>query len=159
MKLRFEKIEEKDIPKLTHCMTLAFDDDSQKHLGIAKGGPEGYNNGDFFRKWLFAYEESYGYKALLEEEIVGGIIIWVLPKGNNSLGTIFINPKYQDRGIGQKFWQFVETSYPDTKSWTLGTPSWAIKNHHFYENKCGFNKIREETSDLDEISFIYQKTF
>ena len=159
MKLRFDEIRMEDIPELTICMTLAFDDDSQKHLGVPKGGPEGYDNGDFFRKWLFSYKESYGYKVTLDEEIIGGIIVWDMPHGRNSLGTIFIKPKYQNRGIGKKSWQFIEDSYPGVKSWTLGTPSWAIKNHHFYEKTCGFKKIREEVEEEDQISFIYQKAF
>ena len=45
-------------------MTRAFDDDSQKHLGIEKGGPPGYDDGEFYRKWLFGYEQSIGYKTI-----------------------------------------------------------------------------------------------
>jgi hypothetical protein len=70
--LTFEEITEEDIPELGTVMTRAFDDDAQKHLGIEKGGPEGYDNGDFFRKWLFPYQESVGYKILQEGKVVGG---------------------------------------------------------------------------------------
>lgn len=54
--LNFEKARESDILKLTDVMTRTFDDDSQRHLGKPKGGPPGYNNGDFFRTWLLPYE-------------------------------------------------------------------------------------------------------
>ncbi|MFX0060811.1 MAG: GNAT family N-acetyltransferase [Candidatus Hermodarchaeota archaeon] len=158
MDLKYVKATEDDIPELTKVMTRAFDDDSQKHLGKAKGGPPGYDNGDFFRKWLFSYDESIGYKILAEGKVIGGFIVWIFDHGKNSLGTIFIDPDYQDQGIGTQAMQFIFDSYADTKSWTLGTPSWAKKNHHFYE-KNGFKKIREEkVDDLDEgVSFIYQK--
>ena len=43
--LSFEQIAEADVPELTGVMTRAFDDDSQKHLGIEKGGPPGYDDG------------------------------------------------------------------------------------------------------------------
>lgn len=148
----FEEIIESDLPALTDVMTRAFDDDAQKHLGIEKGGPDGYDNGDFFRKWLFGYTESMGYKVLLQGKIVGAVIVWVYENGNNCLGNIFIDPRYQDQGLGTLTWEFVEKNYPDTLSWTLGTPCWAKKNHHFYENKCGFTKIKEEGD-----SFIYRK--
>jgi GNAT superfamily N-acetyltransferase len=157
MDLKYAKITEKDIPDLTQVMTRAFDDDTQKHLGAKKGGPEGYDNGEFFRKWLFPYDESEGYKILLDGQIVGGFIVWVLEDRKNSLGTIFVDPAYQDKGVGTRAWEFIEMTYPDASSWTLGTPSYSTKNHHFYE-KCGFIKVREEEApEHSGTSFIYQK--
>jgi hypothetical protein len=50
----------------------------------------------------------------------------------------------------------VEEHYPETTSWTLHTPGWASKNHHFYE-KCGFRKIREEQQPDGMILWVYQK--
>ena len=126
--------------------------------GLEKGGPEGYDNGEFFRKWLFSYDESDGYKVLLEGQIVGGTIVWIFRRGRYQLGTIFVDPAHQDQGIGTRLWNFIEETYPEAVSWTLGTPSYATKNHHFYE-KCGFQKIKEE--DAPEhvgSSFVYRKT-
>jgi N-acetylglutamate synthase-like GNAT family acetyltransferase len=131
---------ERDIEGLTTIMTRAFDDDAQKHLGKARGGPEGYDNGDFFRKWLFSYKESEGFKIIHQEQVVGGIIVWNLPGGHNILGTIFIDPDFQDQGLGTATWQAIEAKYPQAKNWRLGTPDWATKNHHFYQ-KCGFRKV------------------
>jgi len=157
MDLSFETITEADVPELTRVMTRAFDDDAQRHLGEEKGGPPGYDDGGFFREWLFPYEESKGYKVLLDGRIVGGLIVWILEGGDNILGTIFVDPDYQDQGIGTRSWEFVEAAYPDTKSWKLGTPSYATKNHHFYE-KCGFTKVNEEPEEgYDWTSYIYRK--
>ncbi len=150
--LTFEEIGEADLSVLTDVMTRAFDDDSQKHLGRERGGPPGYDNGDFFRQWLFGYEESVGYKVLLEGKIVGAMIVWVFDHGNNRLGNIFVDPQCQDMGVGAQAWQFVERTYLDTQSWVLETPCWAKKNHHFYEEKCGFTKVKEEGD-----SFVYRK--
>jgi len=157
LELRFQTMEEIDIPALTPVMKRAFDDDAQKHLGKKSGGPPGYDNGDFFRTWLLPYQESVGYKVISGEIVIGGIIVWILPKGNNILGTIFVDPEYQDLGVGWNTWQFIEETYPDAKSWRLGTPVWATKNHHFYQ-KCGFERV-----DLDplippeEDSVIFRK--
>ena len=132
--------------------TRAFDDDSRKHLGQEHGGPDGYDNGDFFRKWLFGYKESIGYKIMAEAKIIGAFIVWIMPDHQNYLGTIFVDPAYQDCGVGARAWQFIEATYPDALSWMLETPAFARKNHYFYEKKCGFTKV-EERDD----SFIYRK--
>lgn len=138
--LKFELLSEADLPRITPVMKRAFDDDARKHLGKDSGGPPGYDNGDFFRTWLFPYQESVGYKVVSGVEIIGGIIVWILPGGDNILGTIFIDPDFQDQGIGWRTWQFIEETYPQTRSWRLGTPAWATKNHHFYR-KCGFLEV------------------
>jgi hypothetical protein len=150
--LNFEIITEADIPKLTKVMTRSFDNDAQKHLNQEKGGPPGYDNGEFFQKWVIQDKRSTGYKIISNEQIVGGFLVWILESGENILGNIFIDPDYQDQGIGTRTWEFIETSYPNSNSWTLETPKWALKNHYFYEQKCGFRKINAR-----EDSFIYKK--
>ena len=158
MDLVFEEIVEGDIDELTHVMTRAFDDDARKHLGTEKGGPPGYDDGEFFRKWLFPYKESRGYKIILEGRIIGGVIAWIYSHGRNVLGTIFVDPDYQDRGVGTRAWEFIEVEFPDTRSWQLGTPGYATKNLYFYEQKCGFSKIKQvEAEDHQGESFIYRK--
>jgi len=157
--LSFVEITEEDLPELTEVMTRAFDDDAQKHRGLEKGGPEGYDNGDFFRTWLFPYKESVGYKILSKDQIIGGIIVWILPEGDNILGTIFVDPPYQDRGVGTRTWQFIEATHPQTRSWRLATPDWATKNHHFYAVKCGFSKVESDPliGEPPEEASIYRK--
>ena len=148
---------ESDIPEVTLVMKRAFDDDAQKYLGQESGGPPGYDNGDFFRQWLLPYDESVGYKIIAGEEIIGGIIVWILPEAHNILGTVFVDPDYQDRGVGQAVWQYIEKTYPDTISWSLGTPVWATKNHHFYE-KCGFVKVDQDPLiKPEDDSLIFRK--
>jgi GNAT superfamily N-acetyltransferase len=140
LQLSFQEIVAADIPALTVVMRRAFDDDAQKHLGKEQGGPDGYDNGEFFRTWLLPYKESVGFKILSGDNVIGGIIVWILPEGDNILGTIFVDPDWQDLGVGQETWRFIEAKYPETRSWRLGTPDWATKNHHFYV-KCGFHKV------------------
>ncbi len=142
--LRFCEMTEADIPALTALMTRAFDDDTLKHRGQAKGGPPGYDDGGFFREWVLGYKESVGYSVLLGDALVGCVIVWDMPDGHNLLGTVFVDPAYQDRGLGTRIWQWVETAYPDAKSWRLETPCWATKNHYYYEIKCGFERVGEQ---------------
>lgn len=153
----FKILEETDITEIAPVMKRAFDDDAQKHLGEESGGPPGYDNGDFFREWLLPYQESVGYRILMGEVLIGGIIVWILPEAQNILGTIFVDPDYQDRGVGQRSWVYIEETYPETISWRLSTPSWATKNHHFYD-KCGFVKVDEDPLiPPEDDSFIFRK--
>ena len=153
----FALITEADVPELTGVMTRAFDDDAQRHLGQPRGGPPGYDNGDFFRTWLFPYKESVGFKIVSAGKIIGGLIVWILPGGNNNLGAIFVDPPYQDRGVGTQAWQFIETVYPGTRSWTLETPTWATRNHGFYQ-KLGFERVPPEVQKPSEENMVvYRK--
>jgi GNAT superfamily N-acetyltransferase len=155
--LEFEEMTEADVPALTRVMTRAFDDDSQKHLGEERGGPPGYDDGEFLRKWVFGYQETVGYKVIAEGRVIGGLILWIFEHGENVLGTIFVDPAHQDRGVGAGIWAFVEATYPETISWQLRTPAFAVKNHHFYE-KLGFVKIAEEPfQGPGGTSYIYRK--
>jgi GNAT superfamily N-acetyltransferase len=143
LELIFQEVEEADITRLTPVMKHAFDDDAQKHLAQERGGPPGYDDGEFFRTWLLPYDESIGYKIITRDRVIGGIIVWILPEGHNILGTIFVDPDYQDIGVGSQTWEFIEMTYPETKSWRLATPTWATKNHHFYA-KCGFVEVESD---------------
>ncbi|MFX1294898.1 MAG: GNAT family N-acetyltransferase [Promethearchaeota archaeon] len=162
MKIKIETIIEEDINELTDIMTKAFDDDAQKHLGKDHGGPEGYNNGDFFKKWLFPYHESKGYKAINETtgKIEGAIIVWILPENEfNSVGTIFVDPKEQRKGIATLLWKHIEKEHPEKKLWILETPEWAEAAHRFYE-KIGFHRTeKKEYSEGKEnfYVFVYKK--
>lgn len=157
MNLEITKIVEEDIPALTRTMTRAFDDDAKKYLGKDKGGPPGYDNGDFFRKWLFLYDECEGYKLVADGQIVGGMLVWIAKDNNNTWGNVFVDPLWQNKGLGTRAWQFIEKHYPVARSWTLETPGYSIGNHKFYE-KLGFEKIREEDApDHPGKSFIYRK--
>ena len=156
--LSFGDMSEADIPELTRVMTRAFDDHPEKHLELERGGPEGYDNGDFFRKWLFGYQETVGYKAVSAGRVIGAITVWTLEGGDNVPGTVSVDRDYQDRGVHTRMWQFVEATYPETKSWRLATPRWATKNHYFYEAKCGFKKVESEpTLPISEEELEYRK--
>jgi len=157
LKISFQEIEESDIQVLTPVMKRAFDDDAQKHLGQECGGPPGYDDGEFFRTWLLPYEESVGFKIMSGETVIGGIIVWILPEGHNILGTIFVDPDFQDIGVGEQIWRFIEEKYTKTLSWRLGTPTWATKNHQYYV-KCGFERVESDPLiPAEEGTTIYRK--
>ena len=75
-----------------------------------------------------------------------------------STGNIFIDPKVQNKGIGQEVWKFVESQYPDTIIWRTETPGFSTRNHNFYVNKCGFHVVKiENPMDKYECNYILEK--
>ncbi|MCP4763884.1 MAG: GNAT family N-acetyltransferase [archaeon] len=172
--VHFDEGKESDVPILTDVMTRSFDDELKTFLGKPAGnGPPGYDDGSFLMKWGLSSEYEkvrHFYKIILvkeeekeeEEEItIGAFIVFVIPDGKNFLGTIFIDPDYQDKGIGTKAMKYIFSTFP-AKEWQLETPEWSKKNHHFYE-KEGFIKIEEKWDpELNEekggaFSYIYNK--
>jgi GNAT superfamily N-acetyltransferase len=99
-------------------MKRSFDDDARRHLGRDEGGPPGYDDGEFFRTWLFGHEESDGGMVVVDDNVVGAYIVW--PFEEAFLGTIFLDPPVQRRGLGSAVMQHIEATYP-ARSWMSST--------------------------------------
>jgi GNAT superfamily N-acetyltransferase len=154
--VRFEAASESDILDMTEAMALAFDDDSRRFRNLPEeGGPPGYNNGEFLHKWM---PLGRGYKILKGRQIIGGLIVFLgypSPE-NNILGTIFIDPAYQDQGIGSMAMEFVHKTFP-AKTWLLETPEWATRNHHFY-CKNGYRKVNEHfDAEAGFVLYVFER--
>lgn len=156
--ITFEKFEEKDIPILTPIMKRAFDEDTRIHLNRPEGGPEGYDNGEFLRKWGF-HEGVTAYTILVDGQIAGSTFLWINPHSReNFWGNIYLDTVYQNRGLGQQVWAKIEALYPDTRIWRTETPGFSRRNHYFYVMKCGFKIVRiENPRDFLEANYIFEK--
>jgi GNAT superfamily N-acetyltransferase len=93
------------------------------------------------QEWIRSPECVY-YKILLGNYIVGGVIVAAdaekYPMEN--FWRIFVEPVYQDRGIGQEAMRQIYRLRPNVKRWRLGTPEFHAKNRHFYE-RMGFTYL------------------
>jgi hypothetical protein len=155
--ITFEMMESQDIEELTRIVKRAFDEDSRIHTDKAEGGPEGYDDGSFLRKWGL-HPDSTALKIYKDKKLIGGIVLWINTSKHNFLGTIFLDPTEENKGIGTRVWKLVEERYPDTLSWSTETPIFSRRNHNFYINKCGFHCVRiEKPMDLEEGSFHLRK--
>ena len=147
----FERAKPGDAKALALASWKAFDHDI--HYGAPKvGGPPGYRSDKWQSKMMHV---GRYYKICVDGRIIGGIIAFPQGHGTCNLGRIFIHPDYQNRGIGTQAMAFIEGEFPDARKWTLGTPSWATRNHHFYE-KVGYVKVGEEGTAEDR-GFLYEK--
>jgi GNAT superfamily N-acetyltransferase len=147
--IKFMKAKLADAEKLTEVQIRTFDDDSRRFFGQPNGGPPGYNS---IRWQLMIMRKGIYYKILEGTKIIGGIIVFIMSPGHYNLGRIYIDPEYQDQGIGTQAMNFIESTFPDAQRWTLGTPKLATRNHHFYE-KLGYTRIGNDGPD----GYSYEK--
>lgn len=147
--LILERAIKNDAPKLTEIQKASFDDESKHFNNNEICGPLGYDSVSWQEEMM---QNCEYFKLLYNGEIIGGALIFIESNQVHNLGRIFIDPNYQNQGIGKKVMKEIEGSFPDSTKWWLDTPSWSVKNHHFYI-KCGFTKVREE-GDL----YIFEKT-
>ena len=143
--IRIEKATPLDAKTLAGISQQAFDDDVRYGAPEA-GGPPGYESAQWQAKMM---RIGKYYKILLDERIVGGAIIFRQKPGEYELGRMFIQPASQNQGIGSRLFEFLWTTFPDAKRWTLETPVWNQRTRHFYR-KAGFVEIGE---NADQIRF------
>jgi GNAT superfamily N-acetyltransferase len=151
MSVSFKRAEVQDAASLVRVAIAAFHQDSILYPEIEVGGPPGYDSPAVMRQKIV---EDECYKILEDDRIIGGIVVFVREDGHYHLDLIFISPDRHNRGIGTQAMQFIEDAYPATR-WTLDTPTWAIRNIHFYE-KLGYIRVGE-TEDGDTKLIAYEK--
>lgn len=139
MNIAFERATPADAETLVKVQIAAFHDDARLYPSAEIGGPPGY---DSVEVMLRKIRETIVYKILLDEEIVGGIIVDDEGDGHYHLDVLDVDPAYHNRGIGTQAMRFIEGVYTDARRWTLNTPGYAIRNQHFYE-KLGYVKTGE----------------
>jgi GNAT superfamily N-acetyltransferase len=140
-----------DVETLVAVQIAAFNNDAMIYPGVAVGGPPGY---DSVKENLLQMHDDDYYKILVDGEIVGGIIVAHVGGGHFHIGVLYIHPDYHGQGIGSAALQFIESTYP-ARRWTLNTPSYATRNHRFYE-KHGYVKTGEHPF-RDFSLFDYEK--
>jgi ribosomal protein S18 acetylase RimI-like enzyme len=142
--VELRKAEKRDMYALTETQIRTFvDDNKHKPAGCSLEGPPGYNSVKWNAHWI---EKTPYYKILSNGQIVGGLILFDMGDDHFELGRIWVAPEFQNQGIGQAAMKTMFELFPDVKKWTLGTPSWSIRNQHFYE-KMGFVRLRETEVD------------
>ena len=137
--VRFEKARLGDADVLAEVSKRAFDHDI--HYGApGPGGPPGYDAAAWQAKVM-----RFGdyYKILEGKRIIGGMVVMRRAAREYEVGRIFIEPEWQDRGIGTRAFEFLWTKYSLATRWTLDTPAWNRRTRHFYE-KLGFVELGQD---------------
>ena len=130
-----------DCAALAATSKLAFDADIL--VGGPAGGPPGYDSPDWHRIML---GEARVFTLAVDGEIAGGAIVFPSSPEAAYLGRIWLVPALQNRGLGKEAMRLVEGSFPGVRRWRLGTPTWNLRNQHFYQ-RCGYRVAGAEGSD------------
>lgn len=134
-----------DAELLTVIQAVTFYDDRKRippefvDPELPVEGPDGCRSVEWNRRVIGNPRVRY-YKALVEERVIGGLILFDVGEGVWELGRIFVDPDLQDRGYGQAIVRAMYALHPDVDRWRLGTPEWAARNRHFYE-RMGFSQV------------------
>lgn len=143
-----------DAPVLLDIQIRAFHDDSRLYPQIPLSGPPGYNSLKVMQQDL---QQALYYAIKRDGQIVGGAGIFERGNGHFHLHTLYIDPRYHNLGIGTRAMQQIETLHLAVK-WTLDTPTYALRNQHFYE-KLGYVPTGERAIADDSIILIaYEKS-
>lgn len=144
-----------DAEKLTEITKKTFDEEMKNWLpkqGCVNDcniSPPGYASIEMTK---YMIRELNYFKVLLNNEIIGGVIITLSGESFARIDRIFIDPIYQGKGIGSSVINLVERMFPNVRFWDLETSSKQINNHYFYE-KMGYKTTIE--SD-DEFCYLKQ---
>lgn len=96
----FEPVTKDDVEAMTMVMKRAFDEDSRRHLGTI-GGPPGYDDGEFIRKWYLG-SNADAYKIVKDGVIIGGVNVFHRPNHSYMLGISSWIRKRRIRGLVPK---------------------------------------------------------
>ncbi len=148
MTVRILKAQQEDAKALMETSKAAFNDDVN-YGATSVGGPPGYTSTNWHLRMILTCDT---YKIMHFDKLndqsdngrfVGGIVVYEKGYRHMELGRMWIHPDFQNQGVGGQAIQFLEEAYPDAKLWTLDTPKWNKRNHHFYQ-KMGYELTGEE---------------
>lgn len=132
----FRRARTQDAETLALVSKRAFDDDV--HYGApGPGGPPGYDSSAWQQR-MMRLGDYYVIEA--SGTVIGGIIIFRKAPRCYEVGRIFVEPEFQNQGIGGEAFRFLWKMYPLAKRWSLGTPQWNKRTRRFYA-KVGFAEV------------------
>ena len=155
-KIEYQKIYSVDYEILTRIMTSAFNEDTSMHTDLKEDGPTGYNDGSLIKK-LNEHEGFESFLIICQNNIVGAYTVGIKQNNEYTLEMLFIDPDYRENHLGTIVWNDIEQKYIGAKKWTVETPDYSKRNHHFYTKKCGFTFYRENICNNGGKSFIFEK--
>jgi GNAT superfamily N-acetyltransferase len=143
---------EADAEGLAEICKRAFETDVEVGAPVP-GGPPGYDS-TLAQVRLMGFMDYY--TVLLEDRLVGGVIVGYCGERHRVLERIFVDPEYHNMGIGSRAMEFTMGLYPGVKLWTLGTPEWNVRTKRFYE-KLGFVQVGWDLADPSWRGRWYEK--
>lgn len=152
--IRFEKAAKADALELKDIQVRAFDENARQFPSRERDRPPGYDSVQWQTEMM---DNHVYYKMVAQGRIIGGFIVKDHGRECYELVRIFVDPTFQNKGIGAQAVAFMESLFPSARKWRAETPAWATCTHHFFE-KMGFEKIKEGRANRDNpLVYYYEK--
>jgi len=146
--LVIRKMKKKEIEILYNIALRSFQRDYEKY-GVY---PPLLN----IEKKKFLPPRIFGKTILIGNTIIGGAFVVGIGK-KGEIGSIFIDPKEQNKGYGKQVMLKIEDLYPKVKRWKLDVLEDNYELHKFYES-LGYINVGTMKDKKSEITgFIYEK--
>ncbi|MET3658650.1 GNAT family N-acetyltransferase [Sporosarcina psychrophila] len=150
MDITIKRTKEVEAQRLLEIQTEAFAEDLKRY--------EDYDTNpvnESIERLLRKIEAFFHYTIWLGDEIIGGADVRDLKENKYRLNRIFLSNEYQNKGLGSKIMELIESEFPSAIEWGLDTPYLNTRNHHFYE-KLGYKKVGQHqiTEKLFLIDYV-----
>lgn len=138
-----------DAPALAVLAASAFEPDRRRYGTV----PPGLDNPAVHRDLI---ANGHAHVLVVDKRLAGGAYVFPGPEpGEWHVGTIFVDPALQRRGLGTRLMEFVHGAHPAAQRFTLDTPYRSVDLHRFYE-RFGYRCVgrtasgeHPETTDPD----------
>lgn len=125
-----------DSEMIAACTRDAYSCEMSKYVGEGKISERPTSN-----EVQHDMENHTYYKIMLDDTIIGGVIIMEEDEQTVSIQDFCIAPPYQNRGYGKLVLSELERLHNDIPRWVLTTPVYSVGNQHLYE-KQGYKKVK-----------------
>ncbi|MFM2483829.1 GNAT family N-acetyltransferase [Celerinatantimonas yamalensis] len=136
--LLLELVNPLDVAELRDLAVNAFMEDRRYRPDDVKdGNPPRLDDIQKHQEWLLLY--TY-LKCTMNGRLVGSCILKLTDQQGEIIG-IHVQQHQMNTGVGSWMINELAQLFPQVSTWTLETPDYATRNHHFYE-KNGFTCIQ-----------------
>ena len=143
-KIRLEVALDSDAEEIRNMMITVEADEADRWYDNGKRPfIPGYDSVDMqkYHMWDGKY-----YKIMYNDLLAGVLLLSHTGREHARIDRFYIDPLFQNKGIGSKVIALIEEKYPMVKIWILDTIQKSIRNHRFYE-KHGYEKIGEDEEE------------
>ena len=142
--IRLEVALETDAEQIRNMMVVIESDETDRWYDNGERPfIPGYDSVDMQKYQM--WDKKY-YKIIYKEILAGVLLISYTGREHARVDRFYIEPTFQNKGIGSKVITLMEEIYPMVKIWSLDTIQKSTRNHNFYE-KNGYEKVGEDENE------------
>ena len=123
--LRFLPAVTADAPELARVAARSFAED----VPLFGEVPPGMDREEYHARLI---RDGRTVKLMIGEATVGGLVLFGEEGGSIRIHVVYVDPAWQDRGIGRQALAWIEAEYPEAACFELETPQVKARNLHLY---------------------------